>query len=256
MKLALVFLLICCAVALWLMISGNDHDSAAERDAMVRSQIEARGISDARVLAAMRKVPRHRFVPLTARLLAHEDHPLPIGEGQTISQPYIVALMTERLGPKPGSKVLEIGTGSGYQAAILGELVGLVYTIELVPSLAATAKETLAGLGYRNVHTREGDGYAGWPEAAPFDAIIVTCAPEAVPEALVTQLKEGGRMVIPVGPQGGVQRLVLLTKKGGRVVEEHVEDVLFVPMVKGSDRAPTPTPPPASAPSGSPSTDR
>jgi protein-L-isoaspartate(D-aspartate) O-methyltransferase len=234
MKVLLAILAICCAVVFWLMTRPADPDDASRREAMVRDQIAARGLANPKVLAAMRKIPRRLFVPFAARLMAYGDHPLPIGSGQTISQPYIVALMTERLEPKPTDRVLEIGTGSGYQAAILAELVQTVYTIEIVPELASRAKEILTQVGCANVLVRQGDGYKGWPEAAPFDGIIVTCAPDAVPEALVVQLKEGGRMIIPVGPQGGVQRLILLTKRGGRVVEEHVEDVVFVPMVRSS----------------------
>jgi protein-L-isoaspartate(D-aspartate) O-methyltransferase len=219
------------------------------REAMVREQIEARGVSAPRVLAAMRKVPRERFVPLLYRSLAHGDHPLPIGEGQTISQPFIVALMTERLEPTTGAKVLEIGTGSGYQAAVLAELVAEVYTIEIVPSLATRAAATLKDLGYANVHVRAGDGYLGWPEKAPFDAIIVTCAPDAVPQTLVDQLAPAGRMVIPVGADSETQKLVLLRKEKDRLVQHAIEDVRFVPMVRGP-----PVPPPASAP-GSPTID-
>ena len=202
---------------------------AAERGAMVERQLRARGIRDERVLAAMERVPRHELVPATLRREAYRDYPLPIGEGQTISQPYIVAFMTEALRPAPTDRVLEIGTGSGYQAAVLAELVAEVYTIEIVEPLGLRAREDLARLGYRNVRVRIGDGYAGWPEHAPFDAIIVTCAPGAVPRPLVDQLREGGRMIIPVGDQRA-QELYLLEKREGRIVQRAVLPVRFVPM--------------------------
>src|SRR6266850_4704237 len=186
------------------------------------------GFSDA-VMAAMGKVPRHRFVPFLQDLFAYENRPLPIGEGQTISQPYIVALMTDLLDPKPGDIALEVGTGSGYQAAVLAELVAKVYTIEIVEPLALRAEADLKRLGYTNVLVRAGDGYKGWPEAAPFDAVIVTCAPDHVPQPLVDQLKEGGRMIIPVGPLGD-QELFVLQKKAGKVERRAVLPVRFVPM--------------------------
>jgi protein-L-isoaspartate(D-aspartate) O-methyltransferase len=175
---------------------------AAARQRMVRDQLAApaRDITNARVLAAMGKVPRHEFVPEHLRAQAYEDGPLPIGHGQTISQPYIVAFMTERLEVKPNERVLEIGTGSGYQAAVLSELGAQVYTIEIIEDLANRAAADLQRLGYTNVHVRAGDGFRGWPEAAPFDAIIVTCAPEKVPRPLIDQLKDGGRMILPLGP--------------------------------------------------------
>jgi protein-L-isoaspartate(D-aspartate) O-methyltransferase len=200
------------------------------RAAMVSQQLQARGIRDKRVLEAMGKVPREEFVPAAQRPYAYEDGPLPIGEGQTISQPYIVALMTELLKIAEGEKVLEIGTGSGYQAAILAELTPEVYTIEILPKLAERAERTLRRLGYDSVKVKTGDGYQGWAEHAPFDAIIVTCAPESVPEPLREQLKEGGRMVIPVGPQWTYQTLYLLQKRGGKLESEAVETVRFVPM--------------------------
>jgi protein-L-isoaspartate(D-aspartate) O-methyltransferase len=198
---------------------------------MVRRQIRSRGVKDRRVLAAMERVPRHEFVPADQRPHAYEDRPLPIGEGQTISQPYIVALMTELLEVEEGDKVLEIGTGSGYQAAILAELTPHVYTIEIIASLAERAQETLRRLGYETVHVKAGDGYLGWPEHAPFDGIIVTCAPEEVPQALIEQLKEGGRIVIPVGPQWTHQTLYVLRKSEGRLRQKEVIPVRFVPMV-------------------------
>jgi len=208
-------------------------DSYAEaRHRMVENQIVARGITDERVLAAMEKVPRHEFVLAEDLKEAYADHPLPIGFGQTISQPYIVALMTELLELKPGEKVLEIGTGSGYQAAVLAELTDEVYTVEIIPQLAASAAERLQRLGYTQVKTRNADGYYGWEEAAPFDAIIVTAAPDHVPPPLVEQLKEGGRLVIPVGPPGGYQTLWRITKSEGKVISENITGVLFVPLTR------------------------
>ena len=198
---------------------------------MVKVQLTGtdRNISDKRVLAAMASVPRHKFVPRLLRTEAYGDHPLPIGYGQTISQPFMVAFMTEQLAPRNTDRVLEIGTGSGYQAAVLAGLVSEVYSIEIIEPLGKHAAETLKNLGYDNVHVRIGDGYEGWPEAAPFDSIIVTCAPEQVPEPLVAQLKEGGRMIIPVGP-GGNQLLYVLEKRAGKIQSNAVLPVLFVPM--------------------------
>ncbi|MDZ7346817.1 MAG: protein-L-isoaspartate(D-aspartate) O-methyltransferase, partial [candidate division KSB1 bacterium] len=186
-----------------------------QREKMVQFQIKARGVSDPKVLQAMLRVPRHEFVPATYRDDAYEDFPLPIGYGQTISQPYIVAYMTEALHLKGGEKVLEIGTGSGYQAAVLAEIAGQVYSIEIVEPLCREAAQRLQQLGYANVSVRCGDGYAGWPEAAPFDAIILTAAPEEIPQPLVEQLGEGGRMILPLGRFS--QNLVLLTKQEGKV---------------------------------------
>ncbi|MDP6040581.1 MAG: protein-L-isoaspartate(D-aspartate) O-methyltransferase [Candidatus Latescibacteria bacterium] len=197
---------------------------------MVKTQIEGRGIVNADVLAALQKVERHRFVPERYVSEAYSDHPLPIGEGQTISQPYIVAFMTEVLKLKRSDKVLEIGTGSGYQAAILGELCDSVYTIEIVEVLGKQAAKLLDDLGYDNIQVMVGDGYKGWPEYAPFDAIIVTCSPTEVPKPLQEQLAEGGRMVIPVGERYA-QELVLLTKRGGKLRKDHILPVRFVPMV-------------------------
>ncbi|HSB60975.1 MAG TPA: protein-L-isoaspartate(D-aspartate) O-methyltransferase [Vicinamibacteria bacterium] len=173
-------------------------DYAREREAMVEEQIAAREVRDARTLAAMRKVPRHLFVPAASVREAYEDHPLPIGHGQTISQPYIVAFMTEALGLEGGETVLEVGTGSGYQAAVLAEIAARVYTIEIVAPLAEEAAERLRRLGYANVQVRAGDGYLGWPEAAPFDAVIVTAAAPRIPEPLKAQLRDGGRLILPV----------------------------------------------------------
>jgi len=204
-------------------------DFAAQRQRMVEQQLKARGIKDQRVLAAMAKVPREEFVPTDERIDAYEDGPLPIDYGQTISQPYIVAFMTEQLRPKPTDRVLEIGSGSGYQAAILAELVTDVYTIEIIEPLAKSAEATMQRLGYKNVHIKVGDGYQGWPEEAPFDAVIVTCAPENVPQPLIDQLQNGGRMVIPVGERFA-QQLYLLEKKNGRLKESATLPVRFVPM--------------------------
>jgi protein-L-isoaspartate(D-aspartate) O-methyltransferase len=189
------------------------------------------------VRAALGKVERHRFVPESQRARAYGNHPLPIGAGQTISQPYIVALSTDLVAPRPGHVVLEVGTGSGYQAAVLAEIVGRVYTIELIPDLGNAAAARLAALGYANVEVRIGDGYAGWPEKAPFDGIVVTAAAPQVPPALVEQLKPGGRMVIPLGADGGFQELVVLTKRAdGGVERRSVLPVRFVPLVPGESR--------------------
>ncbi|MBN2576478.1 MAG: protein-L-isoaspartate(D-aspartate) O-methyltransferase [Deltaproteobacteria bacterium] len=212
---------------------------AAARAEMVTSQIAARGVVDRAVLAAMRKVPRHEFVPANVADLAYADRPLPIGERQTISQPYIVALMSELAALKPGARVLEIGTGSGYQAAVLSELGALVYTIEIVAPLAERAAATLGRLGYAEVRTRVGDGYRGWPEAAPFDAIVVTAAPPAVPAPLKEQLKIGGRLVLPVGTYEQDLRVITRTAQG--YDERDVIPVLFVPMT-GEAQTPPPAP--------------
>lgn len=212
-------------------------DTAKQRKAMVAEQIEARGVSDPATLDAMRTVPRHEFLPLRLREEAYGDYPLPIGHGQTISQPYIVAFMTEAIRPQPGEKILEIGAGSGYQAAVLAQMGAEVYTIEIVEPLAEMARQTLERLGYKNAHVKHGDGYRGWPEHAPFDAIIVTCAPDKIPPDLVAQLKDGGRMIIPVG--GGMeQELVLLRKHGEKVEKESVLPVRFVPMTGEAERQP------------------
>jgi protein-L-isoaspartate(D-aspartate) O-methyltransferase len=204
-------------------------DFAAQRQQMVQRQLMTRGIHDERVLAAMAKVPREEFVPADSRVASYEDGPLPIGYGQTISQAYIVAFMTEQLRPKPSDRVLEVGTGSGYQAAILAELVSEVFSIEIVESLAKNAEATLQRLGYKNVHLKIGDGYKGWPEEGSFDAIIVTCAPDKVPQPLVDQLKDDGRMVIPVGDRFA-QQLYLLEKKNGQLKQSATLPVRFVPM--------------------------
>ncbi|MFH1039101.1 MAG: protein-L-isoaspartate(D-aspartate) O-methyltransferase [PVC group bacterium] len=211
-----------------------EKDRSPDRDRMVR-QLRQYGITDAKVLAAMGTVPRHLFIPATYRDASdpYGDHPCPIGHGQTISQPYIVAYMTEKLALKPGEKILEIGTGSGYQAAILAELGAEVFTIEIVPALAEHAKKVLAEQGYDGVQVLSGDGYRGWPEESPFDAIIVTCAPDEVPRVLIEQLKDGGRMILPLGAWS--QRLVICRKKGKEIEIEEDLPVRFVPMVHGDD---------------------
>lgn len=209
----------------------SGRDFTAMRQRMVETQIKARGVKDQRVLSAMLKVERHRFVPPSYQSQAYEDRPLPIGEGQTISQPYIVALMTELLELTGQEKVLEIGTGSGYQAAVLAELSGEVYSIEIIEPLAASAKKLLLEMGYRNLEVKAGDGYLGWPEKAPFDAIIVTCAPDHIPEPLIKQLGEGGRLVVPVGTHS--QELKKIVKRSGKIETTDVIPVLFVPMTGG-----------------------
>jgi protein-L-isoaspartate(D-aspartate) O-methyltransferase len=208
--------------------SSGEQAYAEMRDRMVDRQIAGRGIEDERVIAAMRIVPRHRFVPAKMRTLAYIDSPLPIGLDQTISQPYIVALMTASLRCEPGHRVLEVGTGSGYQAAVLAEIVDTVYTIEIIPELAERARAVLDTLGYGSVKVRTGDGYDGWPEAAPFDGIIVTAAAPDVPRLLVEQLREGGRLVIPVG--GHFQNLHVYEKRSGTLELLSSLPVRFVPM--------------------------
>ena len=213
-------------------LSPEEERFAEERREMVMIQMEARGVENKAVLAAMRKVPRHRFVPRMTKNMAYMDSPLPIGEGQTISQPYIVALMTELAEVAPGDKVLEIGTGSGYQAAVLAELTDKVYTIEILPLLAMRAQQTLRELGYTQVQVQMGDGYLGWPDEAPFDAIVVTAAPDHVPQPLLDQLAEGGVLVVPVGPVGGFQELLRIRKREGKTEEEKVTPVSFVPLIR------------------------
>jgi protein-L-isoaspartate(D-aspartate) O-methyltransferase len=202
------------------------------RNRMVEEQLVTRNIKSESVLEAMRNVPRHRFVPKNMQDSAYYDFPLSIGFGQTISQPYIVAFMTEQLEPYPGMKILEIGTGSGYQTAVLAYLGCEVYTIELLGELAAEAKKKFADLDLSNIYSRHGNGYMGWLEEAPFDAVIVTAAPDTIPEELTKQLKDGGRMIIPVGKAHSVQSLKLITKSGGVVVESDLFQVRFVPMVE------------------------
>jgi protein-L-isoaspartate(D-aspartate) O-methyltransferase len=206
----------------------------AKRERMIHEQIELRSVRNPKVLQAMRSTPRHLFVPEPLRSQAYEDYPLPIGHGQTISQPYIVALMTELLDPQPGQKVLEVGTGSGYQAAVLSPLVGQVLSIEIIPELAKSSAELLKKLGYKNVVVREGDGYLGWPEEAPFDRIILTAAPPNIPEALIRQLKAGGKLVAPVGESPFGQELVVVDKTAdGKLRRRSIIPVRFVPMVRG-----------------------
>ncbi|MGH3972157.1 MAG: protein-L-isoaspartate(D-aspartate) O-methyltransferase [Pseudonocardiaceae bacterium] len=206
----------------------------SDRLAMVDRQIAARGVRDSRVLDAMRTVPRHEFVPREQMHRAYEDRALPIGEGQTISQPYIVALMTELLDVQPGETILEVGTGSGYQAAVAAELTDRVWTVEILPELALRAQGSLDRLGYARVQTKNADGYFGWPENGPYDGIIVTAAPDHIPAPLVQQLNEGGRMVIPIGPPGSYQTLWRLTKQQGKVVSENITGVVFVPLIRES----------------------
>jgi len=210
----------------------SEADFEMLRKLMVEVQLAGRDINNPRVLDAMAAVSRHEFVPEPMRRFAYADEPLTIGYGQTISQPYIVAFMTEQLDPKPGDCVLEIGTGSGYQAAVLSRLVARVYTIEIIKLLAMRAEADLKRLGYNNVKVLAGDGYRGWPEYAPFDAIIVTCAPDSIPQPLLDQLKDGGRMIIPVGSPGCHQELRLLEKHGTGIVTRTVLPVRFVPMTR------------------------
>jgi len=216
---------------LWPSSALGDRLFTPLREQMVTEQIEARGISNPRVLAAMRKVERHLFVPERRRNRAYNDYPLPIGKGQTISQPYIVALMTSLVEPDRSAKILEIGTGSGYQAAVLAEICEAVCTVEIIPALGKGAEKLLTELGYENIRVKIGDGYKGWEEFAPFDGIIVTCAPSQIPRPLKDQLAEGGRLVIPVGPRHAVQHLKVLTKVGGKIKEAAKIPVRFVPMV-------------------------
>ena len=212
--------------------SQRDHFQA-ERERMVRRQLAERGIREARVLDAMSRVPRHEFVPETLRQEAHEDHPLPIGEGQTISQPYIVAAMLEHLALQATDRVLEVGTGSGYVTALLSLLCAEVYSVERHAQLAALAESTLHRLGYRNMKIRVGDGSQGWPEYAPFDAILVSAATPEMPPALFAQLREGGRMVVPIGPASS-QELQLIRKIGGEPAVRVLEGCRFVPLVEGT----------------------
>lgn len=231
------------AAGLWTMggaaegLEAQEDPERERRLTMVERQIESRGIDDPSVLRAMRAVPRHQFVLPEWADEAYSDSALPINEGQTISQPYIVAFMTEQLDIEPGDRVLEVGTGSGYQAAVLGEMDAEVYTIEIFPALAEEASERLAGLGYTNVTVRQGDGYLGWPEHAPFDAIVVTAAPESIPPPLIEQLAPGGVMVIPVGPVEDVQELTVVRKlENGSIQSESVLPVRFVPFLREEAR--------------------
>jgi protein-L-isoaspartate(D-aspartate) O-methyltransferase len=230
--------IVACTVLVGCMTAAqpSESDLRARRQEMVEQQIRQRGVTDARVLEAMRTVPRERFVPPELLPQAYDDGPLPIGAGQTISQPYIVAYMTEALKVQPSHKVLEVGTGSGYQAAVLSQLVREVYTIEIVPELAARAEALLRSLGRTNVHVRAGDGYAGWPEQAPFDRVIVTAAPEEIPRPLIEQLAEGGLLVAPVGPRSAPQWMTVVEKTGKGVVERRTIPVQFVPFTRAPGR--------------------
>ncbi len=223
LKLLLVFFLVAAPPA---------GERQSERDRMVDVQIMERGIKHEATLRAMRNVERHKLVPLAQRQNAYRDSPLPIGYGQTISQPYIVAFMTESVNPAKGQKVLEIGTGSGYQAAVLAEIVDEVYTIEIISELGERAKKDLDAMGYKNIHVKVGDGYYGWPEHGPFDAIIVTAAAEYIPPPLIEQLKDGGKMIIPVGSQFMTQQLVLVEKRGSRIRSRNLMPVRFVPFTR------------------------
>jgi protein-L-isoaspartate(D-aspartate) O-methyltransferase len=245
----LVIQVIVCVAATWMVVadaqsmaqdppSGNaspkvdgqtNDPTAAARNRMVQRHLVARGLKNTRVLDAFRTVPRHKFLPPKTQRQAYDDESIPIGEGQTITPPYDVAFMTEVLDPKPTDRVYEVGTGSGYQSAILSRLVKDVYSIEIHAPLSKRATQVHKELGYTNIHTRIGDGYVGWPEAAPFDAIIVTCAPTKVPQPLFDQLKEGGRMVIPIGDRFN-QRVHLIIKKDGKRVDQELKPTLFVPM--------------------------
>ena len=227
-----LLMLACIAALCGHAAAGETDPLARERERMVSRTIESRGVRDPAVLKAIRSVPRHLLVPEKERRDSYGDHPLPIGHGQTISQPYIVALMTELIRPEPGIKVLEIGTGSGYQAAVLAETGAKVFTIEIVPELARQSRDALREIGVTNVEVREGDGYFGWPEESPFDAIIVTAAAERIPPPLLAQLKDGGRMIIPVGPALGDQFLVLVTKNGESVRTRRMIPVRFVPFTR------------------------
>jgi protein-L-isoaspartate(D-aspartate) O-methyltransferase len=231
-----LLLLAVTTAAVPLPAQSTDSQLAARRRQMVDEQIASRGVRDARVLEAMRTVRRERFVPAELAARAYEDRPLPIGYGQTISQPFIVAHMTEALDVKPHHKVLEVGSGSGYQAAILGELSRSVYTIEIVPELARRAAATLTSLGYRHVQVREGDGYAGWPQHAPFDRIMVTAAPAEIPKPLLDQLAPGGRLVIPVGEQGSAQWLTVVDRTAKGITERRTIPVQFVPFTRTPNR--------------------
>lgn len=222
----------CGVIIFLLMINLFQQDYKAMREEMVEEQIRRRGISDKAVLDAMRNVPRHLFVPENLQDMAYADCPLEIGEGQTISQPYIVAYMTEKLKLKPSDKVLEIGTGSGYQAAVLAYITSSVYSVEIIPELALLARENLKKAGIKNVHIKCDDGYKGWKENAPFDAIIVTAAPEKVPQPLLEQLAEGGRLIVPVGRQNSTQYLILYEKKNNKISSRTLLPVRFVPFTR------------------------
>jgi protein-L-isoaspartate(D-aspartate) O-methyltransferase len=232
MKLPLLFLLLLPL----LLPAKSEAEFTAAREKMIKEQILERGITDQRLLDALLKVKRHLFVGPAFQADAYGDFPLPIEEGQTISQPYIVAIMTTVIAPDYKKKVLEIGTGSGYQAAVLAELVREVYTIEIIPQLARKSKKLLEDLGYKNIHCRTGNGYLGWPEAAPFDGIIVTCSPDHIPAPLIEQLAVGGRMVIPISYSTTVQDLLLVEKlANGKLKKTNLIPVLFVPMIRAGN---------------------
>lgn len=218
------------SIFLTMAVFGQENTYSAERYRMVKSQIQGRGITNKAILNAFRTVPRHQFVLPEHIGFAYNDYPLPIEEGQTISQPFIVAFMTDALDLERSDKVLEVGTGSGYQAAILAQICDSVYTIEIFETLTQNAQSIFEKLGYKNIYCKTGDGYDGWPEKAPFDAIIVTCAPTHIPKPLQEQLAEGGRLIIPVG-EGQVQHLVLLQKKNGKIKQKNILPVRFVPMI-------------------------
>jgi protein-L-isoaspartate(D-aspartate) O-methyltransferase len=237
------FLLISVVPVVFLLITGlpsviaeEDPYFVKERDRMVRNDLAGRDIKDKKVLEVIGRIPRHAFVSKDLAKKAYADHPLPIGEGQTISQPYVVALMTQSLGLKGDEKVLEIGTGSGYQAAVLSEIVKEVYTIEIRDNLTKNAQKTLNSLGYKNVKVKTGDGYFGWKEYAPFDAIMVTCAANHIPSPLIDQLNEGGRLILPLGSTTYYQTLTLIKKVKGKHTVEHITDVRFVPMVGEAEK--------------------
>jgi protein-L-isoaspartate(D-aspartate) O-methyltransferase len=219
-------------IAIILFFSFSDDPYKAQRERMVKTQIEERGIKDKATLKAMRNVRRHLFVPENIQRNAYEDRPLPIGYGQTISQPYIVGYMTEVVNPKPGQKILEIGTGSGYQAAVLAEIVDKVYTIEIITELADSSSRLLKELEYKNIKVKNADGYYGWEEYAPFDAIVVTAAAEYIPPPLIEQLKDGGKMVIPVGSPFLTQYLMLVEKSGEKITTRNLLPVRFVPLTR------------------------
>ena len=230
LKVALLLVLIPLACASSIHPPPKENTYSERRSEMVKQQLAARDIDNPAVLQAMGEVPRHQFVPAAIQPYAYTDSPLPIGLEQTISQPYIVALMTQLVDPKPKERALEVGTGSGYQAAVLSKLVQKVFTIEIIEELAETARATLRDSGFLNVTVRYGDGYAGWEEEAPFDIIMVTAAAPVVPQPLIEQLADGGRLVLPVGPVGGIQELILIRKEKGKIREKKIIPVRFVPM--------------------------
>lgn len=225
-----LLLLVCISAGCKKFVNKGPVNFAQARDQMITHDLVPRGIADRLVLKAIGEVPREEFVPPESRNVAYEDRTIPIGTLSTVSQPYVVALMTEAVQPQPGQKVLEIGTASGYQAALLSTIVKDVYTIEIIPELAQTADERLKRLGFNNVHVKAGDGFFGWPEAAPFDGIIVTCAAPRIPERLAEQLAEGGRMIIPLGENFSTQILTVVSKKNGQIESRPLADVRFVPM--------------------------